>query len=128
MVKEAQPYQVFKWVFQALKTYPNTTFIYKLILLIRYTYQGGNKMEKLEVTSMSSRGQVVIPQDIREHLGLKVGEKFVVVGEDDTVILKKITMPSFKNFDKLMQKTQQFAKDKGITPADVGGAVKRARK
>jgi len=85
-------------------------------------------MEKLEVTSMSSRGQVVIPQDIREHLGLKVGEKFVVVGEDDTVILKKITMPSFKNFDKLMQKTQQFAKDKGITPADVGGAVKRARK
>ncbi len=85
-------------------------------------------MEKLEVTSMSSRGQVVIPQDIREHLGLKVGEKFVVVGEDDTVILKKITMPSFKNFDKLMQKTQQFAKDKGITPADVRGAVKRARK
>ena len=85
-------------------------------------------MEKLEVTSMSSRGQVVIPQEIREHLGLKVGEKFVVVGEDDTVILKKITMPSFKNFDKLMQKTQQFAKDKGITPADVGGAVKRARK
>jgi hypothetical protein len=48
--------------------------------------------------------------------------------EDDTVILKKIAMPSFKNFDKLMQKTQQFAKEKGITPADVEGAVKRARK
>ena len=72
-------------------------------------------MERLEITSMSSRGQIVIPLNIREQLKLKEGEKFVVVGEDDTVILKKVTMPSFKNFDKLLQKTQQFAKDKGIT-------------
>ena len=64
---------------------------------------------------MSSRGQIVIPLDIREQLGLKEGEKFVVVGEEDTVILKKITMPSFKGVDKLIQKTQQFAKDKGVT-------------
>ena len=85
-------------------------------------------MEKLEITSMSSRGQIVIPLDIREHLGLKEGEKFVVVGEDDTVVLKKIAMPSFKNFDKLVQKTRQFAKEKGITAADVEGAIKRARK
>jgi len=85
-------------------------------------------MEKLEIASMSSRGQIVIPLDIREHLGLREGEKFIVVGEDDTVILKKIAMPSFKNFDKLIQKTQQFAKDRGINPADVEKAVKRARK
>ena len=85
-------------------------------------------MEKLEITSMSSRGQVVIPLDIREQLGLKEGEKFVVVGEDDTVILKKVTMPSFKNFDKLVQKTQRFAKEKGITKSEVESAIKRARK
>jgi len=85
-------------------------------------------MEKLQITSMSSRGQIVIPLDVREHLGLREGEKFVVVGEDDTVVLKKIAMPSFKNFDKLMQKTQEFAKEKGITPADVEGAIKRVRK
>ena len=84
-------------------------------------------MDKLEITSMSSRGQVVIPLDIRQHLGLREGEKFVVVGEDDTVILKKISMPSFKNFGTLVQKTQQFVKDKGITPADVERAIKRAR-
>jgi len=82
-------------------------------------------MEKLEITSMSSRGQVVIPLDIREHLGLKEGEKFVVIGGDDTVVLKKISMPSFKNFDRLIEKTRQFAKEKGITPADLEGAIKR---
>ncbi len=84
-------------------------------------------MEKLEITSMSSRGQIVIPLDIREELGLREGEKFVVVGEEDTIILKKVTMPSFKNFDRLIQKTQQFAKEKGITKADVEGAIKRSR-
>lgn len=77
---------------------------------------------------MSSRGQIVIPLDIREQMGLKEGEKFIVVGEEDTVILKKIIMPSFKNFEKLIQKTQQFAKDKSITPVDVNDAIKRARK
>ena len=85
-------------------------------------------MEKLEITSMSSRGQVVIPLDVREQLGLKEGEKFVVVGGDDTVILKKVTMPSFKNFDRLLKKTQQFAKRKGITKADVESAIKRSRR
>ena len=85
-------------------------------------------MGKLEITSMSSRGQVVIPFDVREQLGLKEGEKFIVVGEEDIVILKKVVMPSFKNFDRLLQKTQQFAKEKKLTRADVEGAVKRARK
>ena len=84
-------------------------------------------MEKLEITSMSSRGQVVIPMDIREQLDLKEGEKFVVVGEEDMVILKKITMPSFKNFDRLLKKTQQFAKERNIKPSDVEEIVKRAR-
>ena len=84
-------------------------------------------MEKLEITSMSSRGQIVIPLDIREHLGLKEGEKFIVVGEDDTIIMKKIAMPSFKSFDRLVQKTRQFAKEKSITPKDVESAIKRAR-
>ncbi len=85
-------------------------------------------MDKVETTSMSSRGQVVIPLDIRENLGLKEGEKFIVVGEDDTIVLKKIGMPSFKNFDKILKKTQRFAKDRVITKADVKGAIERARR
>ena len=84
-------------------------------------------MDKLEITSLSSRGQVVIPQDIREHLGLKTGEKFIVLGEEDTVILKKIKVPSFDNFDKLIRKTQEFAKNKGIKPSDLKEAIERAK-
>ncbi len=85
-------------------------------------------MKRIEITSMSSRGQIVIPLQIREQLKLTQGEKFVVIGEDDTLVLKKLAMPSFKNFDKLMQRTQQFAKNRGLTGKDVEGAIKRARK
>jgi len=84
-------------------------------------------MEKLEVTSMSSRGQVVIPQDVRRNLHLHEGEKFVVVAEDDTILLKKLTVPSFKGFDKLLKKTQQFARQKRLTSRDVEAAIKGTR-
>ncbi len=83
---------------------------------------------KIEITSMSSKGQVVIPLDIRERLELKEGEKFIIIGEDDTICLKKVKMPSFKNFDNLFKKTQDFAKQKGIKKEDLDEAVKRARK
>jgi AbrB family looped-hinge helix DNA binding protein len=84
-------------------------------------------MEKLEITSLSSRGQVVIPQGVRDQLHLHTGEKFVVIGEDDTIVLKKIEVSSFKGFDKLLKKTRDFAKKKGLKPRDVDEAIKRVR-
>ena len=84
-------------------------------------------MEKLEITSMSSRGQVVIPLDIRDRLHLHEGEKFVVIGEDDTIVLKKMEVPSFKGFDKLLEKTRKFVKNRGLKQRDVDEAIKQAR-
>ncbi len=84
-------------------------------------------MEHLEVTSMSSRGQVVIPQTVRERLHLHEGEKFIVLGGKDTIVLKKLEVPSFKGFDRLLQKTREFARKKGITPSDVDEVIKRVR-
>lgn len=85
-------------------------------------------MENIEVTSMSSRGQVVIPQEVRDRLRLYEGEKFIVMGEDDTIILKKLAVPSFKGFDKLLQKTREFAKNKGLKSRDVGEAIREVRR
>ena len=43
----------------------------------------------METTKMSSRGQVVIPQDVRVLVGASEGTMFSVMGIGDTVILKK---------------------------------------
>ena len=84
-------------------------------------------MEKVEITSMSSRGQIVIPFDLRKKIKLKEGEKFTVFGNEETIILKKLEMPSFEEFDNLINKTREFAKMKGIKKSDVNEAMKRVR-
>ncbi|MCX6742533.1 MAG: AbrB/MazE/SpoVT family DNA-binding domain-containing protein [Candidatus Pacearchaeota archaeon] len=85
-------------------------------------------VDKIEVTSISSRGQVVIPQEIRERLNIHSGEKFVIIGEANTILLKKLEMPSFNEFEKILKKTREFAKEKNIKESDVEEAIKRARK
>ena len=85
-------------------------------------------MEKVEITSVSSRGQVVIPQSLRDKMKIHEGEKFVVIGEDSTIVLKKLEMPSFSGIDKLLKKTRDFAKKKGIKEPDIENAIKQTRK
>lgn len=84
-------------------------------------------MENLEVTSLSSRGQVVIPQRLRDRLHLHEGEKFMVIGEDDTIVLKKMQVPSFKGFERLLKKTRTYAKNKGLKETDVAEAIREVR-
>ncbi len=79
----------------------------------------------VETTSMSSRGQIVIPQEIREKMNLHEGEKFVVVGTDDTILLKKIQSPSFKD---LLKETREFVKKSALKEEDVVDIVHRARR
>lgn len=85
-------------------------------------------MENLEITSMSSRGQIVIPFGLREKLNIKEGEKFIILGEDNTIVLRKVEMPSFAGFEKLLKKTRDFAKNKGLKETDIESALKETRK
>jgi AbrB family looped-hinge helix DNA binding protein len=45
---------------------------------------------ELEFTKISSKGQVVIPLDIRKKLSLKDGEPLSVTSKDDLIVLRKI--------------------------------------
>lgn len=84
-------------------------------------------MANLATTKMSSKGQVVIPEDIRKRLGLKSGSQFVVVGDKDVVILKSITTPGMQEFDSLIKAARKQAKKAGLKKSDIDTAVKRAR-
>jgi AbrB family looped-hinge helix DNA binding protein len=76
---------------------------------------------------MSSKGQVVIPEDVRNRLGLVSGVQFVVVGENDVVILKTIKPPSMADFDGIIQRARRQAKSAGMTPADITRVVAKVR-
>ena len=84
-------------------------------------------MANLATTKMSSKGQVVIPEEIRKRLKLKAGAQFVVVGENDVVILKAISPPSMDEFDALIAEARQKGKEAGLKPSDITTAIVKAR-
>lgn len=84
-------------------------------------------MKEVATTRMSSKGQVVIPEDIRKKLGLTGGSQFIVIGEGDVVIMKTITRPSMRDFDSLVKKARKQARAAGMTRSDVSRAISEAR-
>jgi AbrB family looped-hinge helix DNA binding protein len=84
-------------------------------------------MANVSTTKMSSKGQVVIPENIRRNLNLKAGTQFIVVGDKDVVILKSITPPSIKEFDELISKARQDGKKAGLKKADIAEAINKVR-
>jgi AbrB family looped-hinge helix DNA binding protein len=68
--------------------------------------------EKADVTIVSEKGQVVIPQTIRKKLGIGPKTKLLIYGYQDAVIMKKLQMPDvtkeleaiYKRVDKKITK------------------------
>jgi AbrB family looped-hinge helix DNA binding protein len=60
-------------------------------------------MSQINITKMSSKGQVVIPQELRE--GMSEGDKLVVIRNGDQIILKRAD-----KFDKNIEEDLEFAK------------------
>jgi AbrB family looped-hinge helix DNA binding protein len=84
-------------------------------------------MENIETTRMSSKGQVVIPEAVRNRLGLKTGAQFVVMGDRDVVILKTIAAPARNEFAAIAAKVRRQARVAGLQVSDIARAVRKVR-
>ena len=85
-------------------------------------------MRAVSTTRMSSKGQIVIPEEVRRRLDLGTGTQFIVLGEDDVVILKMVRPPSMEDFDRLVKKAKKQARAADLTRAEVSAVVTRVRK
>lgn len=84
-------------------------------------------MERFATTKLSSRGQIVIPEEIRNRLGLEPGAQFVVIGEGDTVVLKAIRPPTLDQFEPLLERARALAAEAGLREEDIARAIREAR-
>ncbi len=88
-------------------------------------------MSQIDITKMSSKGQIVIPAELRKDI--QEGDKIVVIRNKDQIILKKAD-----KFDKNLEEDLKFArqteqawkeievgKGKSYTPEEF---IKRLRK
>ena len=85
----------------------------------------------LEIIHVSSRGQIVIPQDIREELNASEGTIFSVVSAKDTIILKKLLTPSkedlIKELGAIALDGRKRVEKLGIKESDVPELIHRIR-
>jgi len=85
----------------------------------------------IETIKMSSKGQVVIPQNIRTSMKAVEGTMFAVVGSDDTIILKKIQTPSkeelLKKLKVMAKEGRKRAEKLGIKEKDIPDLIHKAR-
>jgi len=85
-------------------------------------------MSSYSTTRLSSKGQVVIPEGVRNDLGLKEGDQFIVIGEGDAVILKAITVPRLEEFDMLLAQARAEARKAGIKKSHLKTAIAKVRR
>lgn len=77
------------------------------------------KEKGVQITTTSAKGQVVIPQEIREQMRIEAGTRFAVYGRSDTIIFKRVELPTVRDFERLARFGRAFAKRKGIKEKDV---------
>ncbi|KYK25929.1 hypothetical protein AYK26_01475 [Euryarchaeota archaeon SM23-78] len=82
-----------------------------------------------EIVKMSSKGQLVVPQNIRENEDFKTGDRFIPFAVNEGVLFKRINLPDAKaEFEKLAKEINSQFKKQKIRPENVNEAVKWARK
>jgi len=75
--------------------------------------------KEVQITTTSPKGQVVIPQEIREQMKIESGTKFAVYGKDDVIIFKRVELPTVRDFERLANFGRSFAKNQRIKPKHV---------
>lgn len=84
-------------------------------------------MDSIDITRLSSKGQVVLPQALREQMHLEEGARFMVMGTNDTIILKRLETPSPLQLKQLLKASRIYAKKAGLKQSDIKAVIKKVR-
>ncbi|MBP5559333.1 MAG: AbrB/MazE/SpoVT family DNA-binding domain-containing protein [Bacteroidales bacterium] len=79
------------------------------------------------IAAMSSRGQIVVPISIRKKLKLGEGSQFLVVTDNENILLKPVREPSLKEFYSLIEQAQNTATQLGLTEEEINAEIKAMR-
>ncbi len=79
--------------------------------------------ESIEIGTVSARGQIAIPTEIRDKMHLKEGEKVLFFLEGDSLLIKKIQSMSWEEVTRPLREAK-----KNIREEDVDELIHRMRK
>ena len=88
---------------------------------------GDEQPNERYVSRVTGKGQVTIPKEIRDRLGLERGEYVVWQPRGESVVMERATV-SADDFDALADRIAERFRRKGITREDVEDAIRWARR
>ncbi len=75
-------------------------------------------------TKVSSKGQVVIPANVRKAASLKKGEKILAIAIGDTIVLKKIVD---RSFEETMKPIWARVRRMGLMEEEINALIDEAK-
>jgi len=76
---------------------------------------------------MSSRGQVVIPEQVRKRLHLEPGTAFVVLAKGNTIVLQRLAEPPWKEFDAMAREARRQGRHVDLAMQSLHKALRKIR-
>lgn len=81
-----------------------------------------------QILTVSSKGQISLPNGICRLLSIETGDKLVAYASGDTIMLKTLKLPSAKDFELSLDEAQKWAESVGYKEDDVNAIIKSVRK
>lgn len=88
-------------------------------------------MTSVMTTRMSSKGQIVLPEALRQMYGWGSGTAFTVLACNGAVIMQPLKAPTedeiAAEFEAAFEESRRQAREAGMTPMDVSNAIAEVR-
>ncbi|MBQ4200479.1 MAG: AbrB/MazE/SpoVT family DNA-binding domain-containing protein [Kiritimatiellae bacterium] len=89
-------------------------------------------MTKVMTTKMSSKGQVVLPEALRQMYGWESGTAFTILTYKGSIIMQPLKTPTEDEieaeFEDAFAEARRQAKEAGMTPRDITDAISAVRR
>jgi len=83
----------------------------------------------LNMTRLSEKGQIVIPNELRKEMGLREGTRFIVMGLEDTIVLRRLELSQERiRLKRLLDRSRKMAEKVGFTEKEINRLIHSFRK
>lgn len=80
-----------------------------------------------EITTVSSKGQVVLPMSIRNAMNIQPGAKLMIFSDGESILLKPIIEPDASEVRAMLDAANAWAAEVGLSEEDIEDAIKTVR-
>jgi antitoxin PrlF len=81
----------------------------------------------VNIIKISSKGQVVIPSEIREKMNLVEGNLLMINDSEDSICMKKIEFPKIKSWKEATKPFREAAKKSNFSEYDLKKLIEESR-